>query len=77
MSVAERKLDHTVEGCILRDAAGDTLESLWGITDATDAYRRTVEAELALEADATGQLAARAAALATEIVSGVLGEAFV
>lgn len=37
------------EGCILRDADGKVLESLWGIGDASAGYRRVVEAELALD----------------------------
>lgn len=41
---------HEYEGCILRDAKGNRLASLWGIWDADASYRRWVEAELALEA---------------------------
>jgi hypothetical protein len=47
--LAEGETVETCEGCILRGEA-DVLESLWGITDASDNYRRVVEAELALEA---------------------------
>jgi|SRR5215472_11457019 len=55
----ERKREHTVEGCrAVRvhecercgHETADTLASLWGIFDADNAYRRVVEAELALEA---------------------------
>jgi hypothetical protein len=39
-----------VTGCVLRDANGNVRASLWGIIGADSAYRRVVEAELALEA---------------------------
>lgn len=38
-----------VTGCILRDAKGEVRASLWGIVGADSAYRRVVQAELALE----------------------------
>lgn len=41
---------HEVYGCILRDAEGNTLASLWGILDPDRNYERVVQAELALEA---------------------------
>lgn len=40
---------HDVEGCVMRDASGIVLASLWGIIDASPQYRRVVEAELAAE----------------------------
>lgn len=40
----------TREGCIMRNEAGEELASLWSIGDADEAYRRVIEAELALEA---------------------------
>jgi len=70
MSAAERKREHTIEGCILRDAAGEVLASLWGIVDADNTYRRTIEAELASEADALGVLDA----LDAEVIPGITGE---
>jgi hypothetical protein len=72
MSDAERKRDHEIEGCILRDAAGDVLASLWGITDADNTYRRTVEAELASEADAVAVLES----LDAEVIPGITAEAY-
>jgi hypothetical protein len=39
-----------VTGCVLRDANGEVRASLCGIIGADSAYRRVVEAELALEA---------------------------
>lgn len=72
MSPEECEQDHTVEGCILRDASGNVLASLWGITDANYRYRRTVEAELALEGDASAALDA----FDDEVVSGATAEAF-
>lgn len=50
MSDEERSREHEVWGCILRDAAGNVLGSLWGITDPDNAYMRVVAAELASEA---------------------------
>jgi hypothetical protein len=47
--------EHTAEGCVLKDASGETLASLWGIFDADVNYRRVVEAELAQEAKAEMQ----------------------
>ena len=44
-----RKID-CCEGCILRDADGAVLASLWAIWDADDDYRRQVQAGLALQA---------------------------
>jgi hypothetical protein len=72
MSAAERKRDHEVLGCILRGADGEVLESLWGIVDADANYRRTIQAELALEADASAALDA----FEDEVVSGATAEAF-
>lgn len=40
---------HNAEGVSLM-VNGETLQSLWGIIDADESYRRVVEAELALEA---------------------------
>ena len=37
-------------GCVLVNSRGEVLGSLWGIGDPSAAYRRVVEAELALEA---------------------------
>jgi hypothetical protein len=42
--------DHETTYAVLRDADGEHLASLGGIIDADATYRRTVEAELALEA---------------------------
>ena len=39
-----------VTGCVLRDAEGEVRASLWAIIGADSAYRRVVQAELALEA---------------------------
>jgi hypothetical protein len=47
MSDDDRNQPHEVLGCILRDADGNVLASLWGIVDADRAYMRVVEAELA------------------------------
>jgi hypothetical protein len=44
------KYHDDVCGCVLRDAKGEARASLWGIIGADSAYRRVVEAELALEA---------------------------
>jgi hypothetical protein len=49
MSDEERIQSHEVLGCILRDAHGNVLGSLWGITDPDNAYMRVVAAELATE----------------------------
>jgi|HubBroStandDraft_5_1064220.scaffolds.fasta_scaffold334652_1 hypothetical protein len=49
MSHEERSQPHEVLGCILRDARGNVLGSLWGIVDADSAYMRVVVAELASE----------------------------
>ncbi len=42
-------------GCVLRDENGDVLASLWsiGVNDMQDPYLKVVEAELAIEAQAT------------------------
>ena len=50
MSDEERQDPHEVLGCILRDANGNVLASLWGITDPTVGYMRVVAAELSEEA---------------------------
>ena len=50
MSEEERQQEHELLGCVLKDAAGNVLGSLWGIVDADCNYRRVVEAELAAEA---------------------------
>jgi len=50
MSDEERSQPHEVLGCILRDANGNVLASLWGITDPDNGYMRVVAAELASEA---------------------------
>lgn len=39
-----------VLGCVLRDADGEVLESLWGIADPDKIFARVTEAELADEA---------------------------
>jgi len=49
MSDAEREKPHEVYGCVLKDANGNVLASLWGITDPDREYMRVVEAELAAE----------------------------
>jgi hypothetical protein len=41
---------HYAYVCILKDARGEVLESLGGVIDPDDAYRRVIEAELASEA---------------------------
>ena len=41
---------HETLGCVLKDANGDTLESLWGICGPSQSYARVVETELASEA---------------------------
>jgi hypothetical protein len=51
MTPEELAKDHEVLGCILKDADGQVLESLWGIVDADANYRRVVEAELADQAE--------------------------
>jgi hypothetical protein len=50
MDEAERKLDHEVLGCVVKDADGEVLASLWSIVDPDASYRRVVEAELSSEA---------------------------
>lgn len=50
MSEEERAQEHMVLGCVLKDAEGNVLASLWGITDPTVGYMRVVMAELSLEA---------------------------
>lgn len=54
---SERDKEHCVETCQLFDANGEQLDCLGGIFDADKDYRRVVEAELALEADAVRVLA--------------------
>lgn len=46
----EGPIGNEAYGCILRDASGKALASLWGIWDPDGTYRRVVQAELALEA---------------------------
>ena len=41
---------HETLGCVLKDADGNVLESLWGICNPSRSYARVVEAELASEA---------------------------
>lgn len=41
---------HECLGCVLKDAEGHVLGSLWGIWDPSASYRRVVESELAGEA---------------------------
>lgn len=50
MSEEERSQEHETFVCILNDADGNWLESLGGITDPSNDYRRVIEAELAAEA---------------------------
>lgn len=50
MSEEERAQEHEVLGCVLKDADGNVLASLWGIADPTVGYMRVVKAELAAEA---------------------------
>ena len=45
-----RQREHEVLGCVLRDADGNVLASLWGVSDPDSAYQRVVEAEIAAEA---------------------------
>lgn len=59
MSDEEQRQPHEVLGCILRDADGNSLGSLWGITDPDNAYMRVVAAELASEAMHNDQQIAR------------------
>lgn len=47
---ADGKRTSDYYGCVLRDASGEALASLWNIDDATMPYRRVVQGELALEA---------------------------
>jgi hypothetical protein len=49
MSEEEQRQPHEVLGCVLKDAEGNVLSSLWGITDPDSSYARVVEAELAAE----------------------------
>lgn len=48
--VCRRRDEHTTEGCVLRDATGHPIGSLWGVWDADDWYRSFTEANLALDA---------------------------
>jgi len=59
MSEDEQRQPHEVLGCILRDANGNSLGSLWGITDPDNAYMRVVAAELADEAMQNERVLAR------------------
>lgn len=65
-----RGCEHYAEGCIVKDVDGTELASLWGIVDASNEYRRVVEAELYVEAlaeyDRRGALAADDARLRGE-----------
>lgn len=72
MDAAERENEHEVLCVILRSADGEVLASLGGIVDADRDYRRIIEAELALEADAHEVLIARG----DEIASGMLAECY-
>jgi hypothetical protein len=47
MSEEEQQQPHEVLGCVLKDADGNVLASLWGIVDADSNYRRVIEAEVA------------------------------
>jgi hypothetical protein len=52
MSARELEREHYVEGCIMERkcstcGAWESVDSLWGITDADDTYRRIIEAQLA------------------------------
>lgn len=62
MSDDERELPHEVLGCVLKDADGNVLASLWGITDPDVGYMRVVRAELASEALYNEQQLARVCA---------------
>jgi hypothetical protein len=60
--------DQEFSGCVLRDANGKVLGSLWGIDDADpNGYGRVVEAELALEA--LGEIERYEAAAIAEMVA--------
>ncbi len=59
MSDEEQRQPHDVLGCILRDADGNVLGSLWGITDPDNDYMRVVAAELASEEMRNDQQIAR------------------
>lgn len=50
MDKREKERPHEVYACVLRDADGRAIESLWSIFDPDDAYIRVIQAELALEA---------------------------
>lgn len=47
--VCSTGIDHETYGCIMRSDDDKHLQSLWGICNPDAAYRRVVEAELALE----------------------------
>jgi hypothetical protein len=55
MSEDERQREHEILCCLLKDADGNVLASLCGITDADSNYRRVIVAELALEAMVNAQ----------------------
>jgi hypothetical protein len=62
MSEQEQAQPHEVLGCVLKDADGNVLASLWGITDPDAGYIRVVKAELASEAVYNEQQLARVCA---------------
>jgi hypothetical protein len=55
MSEEERNREHEVLCCLLKDADGNVLASLGGITDPDRNYQRVIVAELALEAVVNSQ----------------------
>ncbi len=55
MTPEELAQDHESLGCIVRNASGTSVGSLWGIIDPDADYRRVIEAELASEALAPSQ----------------------
>lgn len=60
METEEREKDHECWGCVLKNARGEVLDSLWGIVDPSNAYRREIEAELACNGMAAIEDAIRA-----------------
>jgi hypothetical protein len=63
MDEKERERDHEALGCILRDENGEVIESLWGIFDPDENYRRVVQAELASQAMYRDEQLSRAMAI--------------
>jgi hypothetical protein len=55
MSEEERNREHEVLCCLLKDADGNILAALCGITDPDSNYQRVVTAELSLEAMVNSQ----------------------